>query len=118
MNPTDPAPALDDLVRQLIRTADTAHPGWEWALMMNPETFAIIDPPEITIKAPTPGYLPRRAPVFAGAEVYAMPMLHEIVACTPLQQDSDQRHVPPAYYLLLETGTITTEPPTAVKGPP
>jgi hypothetical protein len=69
MNPTEPAAALGNLVRQLVRTADTTHPGREWALMMNPETFVMIDPPETTIAAPTPGYLPRRAPVFAGVEV-------------------------------------------------
>lgn len=53
----------------MTAAADTTHPGREWALMMNPETFVMIDPPETTIAAPTPGYLPRRAPVFAGVEV-------------------------------------------------
>ena len=113
-NPPGPAP-LVDLMQTLVRTARAAHPDWdEWALTMNPETFALLDPTNELIEAPDPVlYAPRSAPRWDGCEVYALPLLEEVVFCSPVfpwtvpGTPNAAPPAPPDYRLDLTTGSIT-----------
>lgn len=41
-------------VRRLLNVARSAHPGWDWAVTMNPETFALLGIPVESVESTNP----------------------------------------------------------------
>ncbi|MGB7980684.1 MAG: hypothetical protein WCF36_07810, partial [Candidatus Nanopelagicales bacterium] len=52
-------------------------------------------------------YLPRTAPRWEGCEVFAFPLLYEVVTCCPVTPLGPGGPIPPSYHLNLITGQIT-----------
>jgi hypothetical protein len=100
-------------VRRLLATVRSAHPGWDWALTMNPETFALIDTPVQRVEHPNPHTGARyTAPALWGAEVWVLQLLHEVVLCSPVGTPDQAGPWPATYYLDLGTRVVSTTPPS------
>ena len=72
-------------VRRLLAVASSAHPGWDWAVTMNPETLAQLDIPVQSVESTNPQTGARyTVPGLWGSELLVLQLVHEVVLCSPV----------------------------------
>jgi hypothetical protein len=99
-------------VRRLLAVARSAHPGWDWALTMNPETFAMLGVPAQRVESANPQTGARyTVPGLWGAELLVLQLVHEVVLCSPVGTPERPGPWPVTYYLDLGTRVVSTAPP-------
>jgi hypothetical protein len=112
MTQNTPHTGLVGRLRGLLAMVRSAHPGWDWAFTINPETFALLDIPAETVVSINPHtgarYTVRR---LWGAELFVVQMVHEVVLCFPVGTPEQPGPWPATYYLDLGTGVVSTTAP-------
>jgi hypothetical protein len=99
-------------VRRLLAVARSAHPGWDWAVTMNPETFALLDIPVQSVTSTNPQTSARyTVPGLWGSELLVLQLVHEVVLCSPVGTPERPGPWPVTYYLDLDTRVVSTTPP-------
>ena len=99
-------------VRRLLAVASSAHPGWDWAVTMNPETFAQLDIPVQSVESTNPQTGARyTVPGLWGSELLVLQLVHEVVLCSPVGTPERPGPWPVTYYLDLDTRVVSTTPP-------
>jgi hypothetical protein len=70
-------------VRRELAAARPAHLGWDWAVTMNPETFALLGIPVQSVESSNPHTRARyTAPGLWGAELFVLQLVHAVVLCS------------------------------------
>ena len=99
-------------VRRLLAVARSAHPGWDWAVTMNPETFALLGIPVQGVESTNPQTGARYSvPGLWGAELLVLQLVNEVVLCSPVGTPEQADPWPATYYLDLVTGVVSSTPP-------
>ena len=99
-------------VRRLLAVARSAHPGWDWAVTMNPETFALLGIPVESVESTHQQTGARyTVPGLWGAELLVLQLVNEVVLCSPVGTPERTDPWPATYYLDLDTRVVSTTPP-------
>ena len=99
-------------VRRLLAVASSAHPGWDWAVTMNPEPSALLDIPVQSVESTNPQTGARyTVPGLWGSELLVLQLVHEVVLCSPVGTPERPGPWPVTYYLDLDTRVVSTTPP-------
>ena len=99
-------------VRRLLAVARSAHPGWDWAVTMNPETFALLGIPVHSLETANPLTGARyTVPGLWGTELLVLQLVHEVVLCSPVGTPERPGAWPATHYLDLHTRVVSTTPP-------
>ncbi len=98
-------------VRRVLAVARSAHPGWDWAVTMNPETFALLGIPVQSVESTNPHTGARyTARGLWGAELF-LQLVHEVGLCSPVANLDHPGEGPTTCYLDLGTRVVRTTPP-------
>lgn len=99
-------------VRRELAAARPAHLGWDWAVTMNPETFALLGIAVQSVESSNPHTRARyTAPGLWGAELFVLQLVHAVVLCSPMGSLDHPGPWPAPYYLDLGTRMVSTTPP-------
>ena len=99
-------------VRRLLAVARSGYPGWDWALTMNPETFALLGVGVQSVESTNPHTGARyTVPGLWGAELLVLQLVSEVVLCSPVGTPDRPGPWPATHYLDLGTRVVSTTPP-------